>query len=221
MVLALTAGSIAVYDNRAKLFPKEQRIALRSSTRQAPIPKTAIPVPAKAPQVASRGNDTSNAAVTASRAPMPPMPIPQVAGSIATVSPIVTAAISAQRPSNDTQAQPSETKLVTASQQFSFCGRSGLTNCVEDGRVFWRDGKKRVLAGINVPRTDDAACVEERRKGYAAKLRLREFLNAGNFSETVGQNNIELSRAGQSFERQLLSEGLAVEIGKKNLSWCG
>lgn len=225
-VLALTVGGISAYEHRAKLFPAKQEKQTaslakpknQSSTKPVTAPKVASPAAPAVTRPAERPKAQDAKLV-------PPMPIKQ-ASSIPAVSGIVTAAIPANRPLNE-QAPAigldagGDTRVVPNKQQFSFCGRSGLKNCVVDGRIFWRDGKKQVLAGIIVPRTDEAGCVEERRKGFAAKARLREFLNAGEFSQSTQENQVSLSRGGQRFEALLFRDGLARPITQKNQSWCG
>ena len=118
--------------------------------------------------------------------------------------------------------------LGEKSGTFAFCGRSGLNNCVADGNTFWMKGVKMQLAGIEVPQIDRARCMEERQRGFIAKVRLRDMLNAGAFdvasSAAAGGQATErkrLSRSGVSFADQLIREGLAHPISAKNQSWCG
>lgn len=235
-VLALSVAGIWAYENRAQFFPQQREVASSrasssSERQQAYQVPVRGPVPAKAP-VAERNVEPKpqpkqqSTTAKSVAGPVPPVAIPASIDR-AKAAPVVTAAIPANRPFEDVNRgvdnaniQPSEERVKPKVQQFSFCGRSGLKNCVEDGRVFWRDGKKQVLAGITVPRTDEAACVEERRRGFAAKVRLRDFLNAGEFAQVSQGNGLSLSRKGASFEQQLLREGLAMPAAQKNQSWC-
>lgn len=224
--LVLTVAAIAVYDNRAKIFPGEKTRANYAQSKSAPTPKVAVP--SSKPNRTDERAKTQTASISKPRdgALVPPNAIPNVREREA-VTQASSAVIPPARPAPENAgvelaamgAVTGSTNVVPK-KQFSFCGQSGLSNCVQDGRIFWRDGKKQVLAGITVARTDDAACVEERRKGFAAKIRLRDFLNAGTFSQSESAGTVTLSRNGTSFEQQLIREGLAKPISQKNQSWC-
>lgn len=224
--LVVTAAVIAVYDNKAKLFPSEKTTPNYAQSKSPAPPKVAVPS-AKPVRTEEREKiQTASISKPRESALVPPNPIPNV-GQRKAETQINSAVIPPSRPTQSNAgvelaamgAVPAASDIAPK-KQFSFCGQSGLSNCVQDGRIFWRDGKKQVLAGITVARTDDAACVEERRKGFAAKIRLRDFLNAGKFSQSVSAGNVSLSRNGTSFEQQLLREGLAKPISQKNQSWC-
>lgn len=220
VALAVTIGAIGVYENRAAIVPKSMLASFQttkiSSPFKAPVAPAVKPASRAEPQKLAARNDTAKPS-----GPVPPMPIGKPS------SPIVVATVPADRPvlalvsAPAPKASAGEQQQVKSGTQFSFCGRSGLQNCVEDGRVFWRGGKKQVLSGIMVARTDEAACVDERRKGYAAKVRLRDFLNQGGFEQASSAGNLSISRGGQRFEEQLLKEGLAFPASQKNQSWCG
>jgi hypothetical protein len=220
VALAVTIGAIGVYENRAAILPKSLTAPFQAA-KNAPPAKANV-VPAAKPAVTAKPQKQAARQESAkSSGPVPPMPIGKP------TSAITTATVPADRPVQElaAAAAPKETggeqQQVKFGTQYSFCGRSGLQNCVEDGRIFWRGGKKQVLSGIRVARTDEAACVDERRKGYAAKVRLRDFLNQGGFEQASSENNLSISRGGQRFEDQLLKEGLAFPVSQKNQSWCG
>lgn len=84
------------------------------------------------------------------------------------------------------------------------------------------------LAGIEVPQIDRARCMEERQRGFVAKVRLRDMLNAGAFdvasSGAAGEQTMErkrLSRSGVSFADQLRAGRSGTSGLGKNQSWCG
>lgn len=228
-LLALSVGAIWVYENRPSYFFQKTQVASAKVQKPSAVRLPAdVPVPAKAPSSQRAvAQVTRDAPAKNTTGPIPPRSIPQTSRPDA-VAAVITAALPGDRPIDSTSTplikvqQPSDpAETVSTKQQFSFCGRSGLKNCVEDGRIFWRDGKKQVLAGIIVPRTDEAACVEERRKGFAAKIRLRDFLNHGDYRQSSGASGLSVSRNGLRFEEQLLREGLAMPANQKNQSWCG
>lgn len=113
---------------------------------------------------------------------------------------------------------------------FAYCGTTGLKNCVVDGATFWHRGMKIRVAGIEPPGMLKAGCDDERRRGFAAAVKLRELLNAGPFSlasATVGGKEGQsgtfrvVSRGGKSLADELLSLGLArPKSGAKAKSWC-
>ncbi|MFD1744133.1 thermonuclease family protein [Rhizobium helianthi] len=112
---------------------------------------------------------------------------------------------------------------------FYFCGTSGLDNCVVDGATFWFKKQQISLADISAPRTEDARCPQERSKGFAAKVRLRDILNAGAFELTDWPNRNEdnagrqlrvVLRNGASIGRQMVHEGLVHGVADANKPWC-
>jgi endonuclease YncB( thermonuclease family) len=113
--------------------------------------------------------------------------------------------------------------------RFYFCGTSGLDNCVVDGDTFWFAKTRITLADIAAPATDKAACQQERDRGFAAKVRLRELLNGGKFDIEVlkgqpppaGSSVMRIvTRDGRSLGSILVSEGLAKPRLAPNQSWC-
>ncbi|WP_137130149.1 hypothetical protein [Rhizobium sp. FY34] len=112
---------------------------------------------------------------------------------------------------------------------FYFCGTSGLDNCVSGGDLFWFKKQAIRIADIAAPATEDARCPTEREKGFAAKVRLRDLLNAGSFELVDWPNQNEdgrgrklrvVMRNGQSLGSQMAGEGLVHAAGKPARPWC-
>ncbi len=73
----------------------------------------------------------------------------------------------------------------TLRASFALCDTGRRMTCVVDGDTFWLDGVKIRIADIDAPEISQPACREERVAGEAAKLRLLQMLNAGEFSLTL------------------------------------
>ncbi|MGV8939725.1 MAG: thermonuclease family protein [Allorhizobium sp.] len=113
--------------------------------------------------------------------------------------------------------------------KFYLCGTSGLDNCVVDGDTFWHHKTSIRIPGIEAPQTEQAKCQRERERGYAATLRLRDWLNAGAFDLAAlkgaddgraGRRLRVVSRNGRSIGDILVSEGLARPSGGGASPWC-
>jgi endonuclease YncB( thermonuclease family) len=113
---------------------------------------------------------------------------------------------------------------------FYFCGTSGLDNCVADGDVFWFRKQAIRLADISAPASTNARCDGERARGFAAKVRLRDLLNAGSFELLNWPNKDEdghgrklrvVMRNGQSIGGLLAKEGLVRTASDGERTWCG
>ncbi|SNB78533.1 MULTISPECIES: thermonuclease family protein [unclassified Agrobacterium] len=217
LMLGVVAGGIQAYEHRDSLLP--QRHVAKATSPATNSPKVATT--AKRDMVTAEKVASIRPASPAlpGNGPVPPRPIAMPSAS----QPSQVAAILPEtRPSVE------KISLGEKSGAFAFCGRSGLNNCVADGNTFWMKGVKMQLAGIEVPQIDRARCMEERQRGFVAKVRLRDMLNAGAFdvssSGTAGGQATErkrLSRSGVSFADQLVREGLAHPASAKNQSWCG
>lgn len=209
VVLGLVAGGIGLYENRESVLrtlnPKasEQRREARTNR-------------AETPQSARKREGQSSGEIGVARVPVPPKPI---------------AAHSAQPAVSQTKTAPTAatgTTLAGASGPFYFCGTSGLDMCVSRGDSFWYKKKRYILADVVAPRIDDAACAQERQKGFAAKVRLRALLNAGRFdletlggAATAGSANLRVAtRDGRSLGSLLVSEGLAKPRAVSAEIWC-
>lgn len=217
LMLGVVAGGIQAYEHRDSLLP--QRHVARSTSATTTSPKVAVA--AKHETAASERASAIRPAspVLPGNGPVPPR---SIAMPPATQQSQVAAILPETRPSVE------KISLGEKSGTFAFCGRSGLNNCVADGNTFWMKGVKMQLAGIEVPQIDRARCMEERQRGFVAKVRLRDMLNAGTFdvasSAAAGGQAMErkrLSRSGVSFADQLVREGLAHPASAKNQSWCG
>lgn len=219
VALVLVAGVIAAYDNRARLpdlvaayLPKSaerqgRSAGAASSSAATPRPKseTAAARPAKPSERPAAG-------------PVPPAPVGGTAGATPSVVPVPEG-----RPGD---ASPDGKGF---SGKFYFCGTSGLDNCVASGDSFWFRKGRIALADVVAPATENAKCQQEREKGFAAKVRLRDLLNAGRFefSALKGQNVPEngpamrvVTRDGRSLGAMLVAEGLAQPRFGQQRSWC-
>ncbi|UXS31329.1 nuclease [Agrobacterium tumefaciens] len=213
LMLGVVAGGIQAYEHRDSLLP--QRLAARSTQTTTNSPKVAVAAKreAAAPERVAAIRPASP--VLPGSGPVPPRSIAMPPAQVAAILP-------------ETRPSVEKISLGEKTGAFAFCGRSGLNNCVADGNTFWMKGVKMQLAGIEVPQIDRARCMEERQRGFVAKVRLRDMLNAGAFdvasSGAAGEQTMErkrLSRSGVSFADQLVREGLAHPASAKNQSWCG
>jgi len=215
-VCALVVGGIQVYEHRDNLLPSSTRTTKASSSQTAAAPKkdvssfktAAIPPKLVRPEspVAKVQKQAAN------EVPVPPRAVPMPVALNATVP--------ASRPA-EVKSEDSKDIQKAAKASFAFCGMSGLNNCVASGDTFWLKGTKVRIAGIVVPQTDNARCLNERQRGFAAKVRLRDMLNHGAFDVAPGAADGKvISRSGASFGEQLIREGLARPANAKNQSWC-
>ncbi|GEO84918.1 MULTISPECIES: nuclease [Alphaproteobacteria] len=220
VALVVVAGVIVAYDNRqhlpgliASYLPKApQRAANRPA--DAVVARSVTPQPRTEPATAKPSKPVDKREV----GPVPPAPI-----GVTAVTPPAAVPVPGGRPGD-----PSEDgKGFTG--KFYFCGTSGLDNCVASGDSFWFRKGRILLADVVAPGTEEAKCQQERDKGFAAKVRLRELLNAGRFdlSELKGQNVPAIgplmrvvTRDGRSLGAVLVSEGLAQPRFGKRQSWC-
>ncbi|WP_421360969.1 nuclease [Agrobacterium rosae] len=210
LLFGVAVGGIQVYEHRDSLMPKLKDTVAAVSKPAAPQPRSRE-VAAERPKPSA----TQTVALPASGAPVPPRAIAMPNGAATMSTQASTTAVPSSRPPVE------NVSLGGKPGTFAFCGRSGLNNCVADGNTFWFKGEKMKLAGIAVPQTDQARCLEERQKGFAAKVRLRDMLNGGNFQVASMGGASTLSRSGVSFADQLVREGLALPAGRGNQSWCG
>lgn len=210
VMLGLVAGGIALYDNRAVVLKE-----------MAPLLSRERPAASQKPAKAEAKRDMTSPAKPqsiAQRTPVPP----------ADVGVTKVAAIPASRPAVASGA----TAALTGENfggRFYFCGTSGLDNCVMSGDTFWYKKTKIVLADIAAPKTDGAACQQERDRGFAAKVRLKDLLSSGRFdletlkAEAAGTAPGVMrvaTRDGRSLGSILVSEGLAKPRMARQQSWC-
>ncbi|MCZ4092264.1 thermonuclease family protein [Sinorhizobium psoraleae] len=213
----LMIGGIAAYDHRAKLpdLPGASEVVAMLSPKET---KTK-PVSAQARPKEHTGSIGRNPAVARS-APtarkqelVPPVPVGR------------TPALAPPAPIGRPMEQP--TPRFADSNTFYFCGIRN-DNCVVDGDTFLFKGEKIVIADIDAPETKGAKCEAERARGFYAKLRLRELLNAGKFTLVASKGGGSeggsphlVMRNGTSLGDVLVSEGLVRKRAGQASSWCG
>ena len=208
-ILAVVAGGIALYDNRATVFKELSPLLSREKAVAAsPKPK---------PNTSREKQPQPKAQSTAAKGPVPPAAVG-----------VSKSAVPASRPAVASTATAALTG-ENFSGKFYFCGTSGLDNCVVSGDTFWYRKTQIVLADIAAPKTDGAACQQERDRGFAAKVRLKDLLSSGRFDlETLkvqaagaapGVMRVA-TRDGRSLGSILVSEGLAKPRMARQQSWC-
>jgi len=125
--------------------------------------------------------------------------------------------------------QPRGVEKQRVSGKFYYCGTSGVDNCVVDGDTFWVNKTKVRVADIDAPETEQAKCKSERDRGFAAKVRLRDLLNSGNFDlspfgnqdhDQYGRKLRVVSRNGRSLGAMMVDEGLVRPWTGRRLPWC-
>ncbi|KPF52620.1 nuclease [Rhizobium sp. AAP116] len=209
VILAVVAGGIALYDNRATVLKElSPLLSKERSVAASPTPK---------PDTSREKQPQAKTQSTAAKGPVPPASVG-----------VAKAAVPASRPA----IASTETAALTGesfSGKFYFCGTSGLDNCVMSGDTFWYRKTKIVLADIAAPRTDGAACQQERDRGFAAKVRLKDLLSSGRFDlETLKVQATGAApgvlrvatRDGRSLGSILVSEGLAKPRMARQQNWC-
>ncbi|MCM2472241.1 nuclease [Rhizobium sp. CG5] len=214
--LVVVAGGIAMYENRADVAALVAQ-HLPSGDRKEPVRS----------RVTERSAERPAKPATA---PSPVKPTPPRAKdpAVADKSPVPPAAIGPDQPRPPVpDGRPVDTPPLGRgyTAKFYFCGTSGLDNCVVDGDTFWHQKTRIELADIVAPETERAKCQQERDLGFAAKVRLRDLLNAGAFELTVlkGQGDASqrvVTRGGRSLGAMLVSEGLAHPRLGKPRPWC-
>ncbi len=204
VALAVVAGGIALYDNRDTVM-KEMAPLLTTEKRVASSnTKSETRREKPAPE---------RAAAKGTKGPVPPANVGVVKAAVPAVTTATTGPLTGEN----------------FSGKFYFCGVSGLDNCVMTGDTFWYKKTKIVLADIAAPRTEGAACQQERDRGFAAKVRLKDLLSSGRFDlETLkaqaagGAPGVMrvATRNGRSLGSILVSEGLAKPRMARQQSWC-
>lgn len=223
--LIVVAGAIAVYDSRDQWRGSWPRIAAlvqpksgggkKEDSRPASKPSSAKPVP-PAP-VGASPKPKSEPGRTTTAALIPPAPVGAVSSQT----------VPQQRPAEGGPAEGGMEGRGFAGT-FYYCGTSGLDNCVASGDTFWHRKTRIVLADAVAPQTERAKCQAERDKGFAAKVRLKELLNAGTFDlvapgmpvAALGAEFKVVLRNGRSLGAVLLNEGLAQPRAGERKGWC-
>lgn len=208
VALAVVAGGIALYDNRDTVM-KEMAPLLSTEKRVASSPAKS--------ETRREKPASERATAKGTKGPVPPANVGVVEAAVPAARPAVTTATAGPLTGEN------------FSGKFYFCGTSGLDNCVMTGDTFWYKKTKIVLADIAAPRTEGAACQQERDRGFAAKVRLKDLLSSGRFDletlkaqaagETSGVMRVA-TRNGRSLGSILVSEGLAKPRMARQQSWC-
>jgi endonuclease YncB( thermonuclease family) len=211
VLLAVVAGGIALYDNRSAVL--EELAPLLSPERKSAERLKPNPEPRRdaSPRAETRSSSAD------ARRPVPPVEVGNTKAAVPAAKPSAPAAATAELTGEN------------FSGKFYFCGTSGLDNCVMSGDTFWYRKTKVVLADITAPRTEGAACQQERDRGFAAKVRLKELLGSGRFDLELlraqpsgGEPGVlrVVTRNGRSLGSILVSEGLAKPRMARQQTWC-
>lgn len=218
--LIVVAGAIAVYDNRDQWQASWPRIAALVQPKSGGTGKKA---------------DSATASKSSSAKPVPPAPVgaspkPKSEPGRTTTALIPPAPVGKILPQALPQQRPSEGAIEGRgfAATFYYCGTSGLDNCVASGDTFWHRKTRIVLADAVAPQTERAKCQTERDKGFAAKVRLKELLNAGAFDLVAPGMPVAASgsefkvvlRNGRSLGAILFNEGLAAPRTGERKGWC-
>ncbi|PZU85208.1 MAG: nuclease [Shinella sp.] len=219
-VLLVVAGGIAAYDNRDKL---PAPVVAYLSGKERPQPNASRSEASNKPEGKERQalvHTVAPTEKTKQETKRSAGPIPPAAVGSATVNQV------AAKPAAPDERKPDAELLGKGfSGKFYFCGTSGLDNCVSSGDTFWYHKTRIALADIVAPGTEDARCQRERDKGFAAKVRLRDLLNGGDFEfsslrgQEAGGARV-VARNGRSLGSILVSEGLAKPRMGKQDTWC-
>ena len=222
--LVVIGGGIALYDNFA---PARKFVAsltsdkpVRVASKEEPKEKVAIAKPQAAP---------SHRGVT----PVPPRPIgvPDQTQTAAIVPPAPIGKPGLEVASLSAAAPKSGESLAGGYQgKFFLCGTAKQDDCVVTADRFVFHGHKIRLVGIEVPDIKKPRCEAERIKASDAKLRVRAFLDSGQFELVTWQGNSsmvdghqlrDVTRNGRSLADVLVNEGLAKRPGAGRSGWCG
>lgn len=213
LAAALTIGGVAAYDHRAELrhWPViSDVLALASRPEQKPKPARVVRQgEARVAQQAERHKPTPATKVALAA------PVPAVDVGVTAPTPVI---------------KPSErsNSALIRTDQFYFCGIR-KDNCVIDGATFLYHGETIRMADVDAPRIRQASCDKERSRGFYAKQRLRELLNAGDFKlvaasgrqdDKSGEKLRLVTRGEQSLGRVLITEGLVRPWTGRPTPWC-
>ncbi|WP_431320419.1 hypothetical protein [Rhizobium sp. YTU87027] len=199
----LAVGGIALYDNWKSVKPM--------LAAHAPVATFARPATVARNEPERDTSPRQTASITAARL-TPPAAVP-----IPAKAPVV--------PEKPVPVSVSPAQEQTGKAAFGYCGQGEHINCVADGDTFWYKGEKIAIADVVTPGIETARCDNEKRLGFAAKLRLLSILNAGSFSlNPAGQPGKAgaphvVSRDGRSIGVQMINEGLARKPGASG-AWC-
>ncbi|MEF2554439.1 thermonuclease family protein [Aurantimonas sp. A2-1-M11] len=98
--------------------------------------------------------------------------------------------------------------------------------CIVDGDTGWQDGDKWRIANIDTPEISSPVCANEKRRGYAARNRLRTLMSRG-YSLThhgkgyYGRTLVTVTLAdGRDAGDVLIAEGLSQGWPNSGNPWC-
>ncbi|MEK1893269.1 MAG: hypothetical protein AAAB20_08340 [Rhizobium sp.] len=200
----IAVGGIAIYDNWKSVKPM--------LAAHAPASIVSRPASVVRSEPARDSSQRQTASITAAPRMVPPAAVP-----IPAKAPVV--------PEKAIPVSISPTQAQTGKAAFGYCGQGEHINCVADGGTFWYKGEKIAIADVVSPGIETARCDNEKRLGFAAKLRLLNILNSGSFAmNPAGQPGKAgaphvVSRDGLSIGMQMINEGLARKPGA-NGAWC-
>lgn len=200
----IAVGGIAIYDNWKSVRPM--------LAAHAPASIVSRPASVVRSEPARDSSPRQTASITAAPRMVPPAAVP-----IPAKAPVV--------PEKAIPVSISPAQAQTGKAAFGYCGQGEHINCVADGGTFWYKGEKIAIADVVSPGIETARCDNEKRLGFAAKLRLLNILNSGSFSmNPAGQHGKAgaphvVSRDGLSIGMQMINEGLARKPGA-NGAWC-
>jgi endonuclease YncB( thermonuclease family) len=212
-----TVALVVGYDHWADIKPKATTAVQMAGAALGMPSTTATTRVAVAPPSPPKATPSKQAGSL----PVPPAPIPVSATALA-------ATRLASPPLPSAPPVPAAAPEPTAvSESFGLCGEGTHFNCVVDGNTFWVRGLKVRLADIDTPDLSPPRCLEEERRGQAAKVRLLSLLNAGPFTLEAASRREENSeklrtvlRGGRSIGDAMVAEGLARRPVVGHASWC-
>ncbi|MEI2301099.1 thermonuclease family protein [Ensifer sp. MJa1] len=213
LAAALTIGGVVAYDHRTELkqWPVVSEVVAFTSRPEA---KT------KPVRVAQKAEERP--ALQADRH------VPKPATKVALATPVPAVDVGVTPPTPVVRPNEQVTTASIRTDQFYFCGIRD-DNCVIDGATFVYHGETIRVADVDAPRIRQASCDRERSRGFYAKQRLRELLNAGDFKLVTasgrqgGKADEKLrfvTRDEQSLGRMLVNEGLVRPWTGRPTPWC-
>lgn len=110
--------------------------------------------------------------------------------------------------------------------RFDQCYNADGPNCVADGSNITVEGKKVLIAGLETPRIDNAACPEERDRGINAALQLANLLNGGKVTvgaavhDSNGEMRQKVEVNGQDVGAAMVGAGVARDPAMGAADWC-
>ncbi len=190
ILFGVAIGGIQVYEHRDTLLPKMRGIVASASKPSAPAMREA-----SAPKQVAALKPSQTVGLPTTGAPIPPRSIAS-AGSALSTGQLPPATLPSQRP------QVENVSLGAKPGTFAFCGRSGLNNCVMDGKHLLDEGRKdeacwhRGAANGSGP-LHGRTCPRLHRQGASA--RHAELRQLPGCSRRQGAEVKALSRSGVSF----------------------